>query len=324
MSAKMGTIAETRAAPLKKALLRELADAKRTENLFHWLQTETASLAERGYNGAYVELNRSVLQYFNVSGIKVVDRSRKTGSAKREVGGLKAAERGYFVEVSNNLSLSDRRFVVAHELGHTFWLKAGSLEPLSRKQSRFIDPDIEYLCDLAAAYLLCPDFLLDPRQFRNFRFGVELAYTAHAISESFRAARNLRVPFSIVLQRIFEGAHQGIHSLVTFRIERQEEQLSLFESDHKRRIRLRDIYIRLRDECTESAVVFRRKKNMSAITSRERENALNTFGPVEDFLRIFRIPEVKRYAFGHDRQSRLRGSYYKVPNYIVLVFCSSA
>jgi Zn-dependent peptidase ImmA (M78 family) len=324
MSAMMGTLAEARAAPLKKALLRELADAKRTQNLFHWLQRETARLAERAYNGTYVELNRSILQYFNVSEIKIVDRNRKTGAAKREVGGLRAAGTGYFVEVSNSLSLSDRRFVVAHELGHIFWLKTGSLEPLSRQQSRFIDPDIEYLCDLTAAYLLCPDFLLDPGRFQNGRFGVELAYTAHVISESFRLSKNLKVPFSVMLQRIFEGAHQRVHSLVTFRVERQQEQLSLFEPDHRRRIRLRDIYLRLHDECTESAVVFRRNKNVSAVTNRERENALNMFGPIEDFFKVFRIPETRKYTFGSYRQGPLQGSYYKLPNYIVLMFCSSA
>lgn len=312
---------EARAAPLKRALLRDLADAKRTENLFHWLQTETSCLAEKAYNGRYVELNRPVLHYFNVSEIKAVDRKQKSGASKREVGGLKAAGRHYFIEVSSSLALSDRRFVVAHELGHIFWLKGGSLQPLSRQQSRFIDPDIEYLCDLTAGYLLCPNFLLSPDRFQGEQFGLELAYTAHAISDAFRLAKKLQIPLSVMLQRSFESAHEGVHSLITFKIERQEQQLSLFEPDQKRRIRLRDIYIRLRDESTERLVVFRRQKNVSAATNREREDALNAFGPIEEFLRIFKIPESKKSFFGQDRRRGLQGSYYRLSNYIVLVFC---
>jgi hypothetical protein len=303
-----------KSAQFKGTLIRELAAAKGTRNLFEWLRRETEQLAKIGFNGQFVELNKRVFEYFDV--VKI-----NTMHGREDVGAVRSAGSKYQIEILYNLPLADRRFVIAHELSHIFWIKRGSLNPISRHQSAFIDADIEYLCDLGAAYLLCPDFALHDREITTDGW---VTHDHEAMAKLFLNARQnsdrLLAPFSAVLQRTFERLGLDAVSLAAFKIERQQPQLDLFDRDFRPKIRLRDIYLRNSDEITGDTVVVRKQKHMSAHLNNKRERALKNYGSVQDFMDIFDIPHAKMGTLAQIWNQELHGAYYRLADHILVLF----
>src|SRR5882724_3585209 len=68
---------------------------------------------------------------------------------------------GYIVTLNQNLSAERRRFTLAHEVAHTFFIKShGSSGPGSEEGYACDNRETEDLCNLIAAELLIPDHML--------------------------------------------------------------------------------------------------------------------------------------------------------------------
>ena len=73
---------------------------------------------------------------------------------------LRVEESGFVIEVKPKRPETRTRFSIAHELGHTYFFDIGSRPPRRACAIRFGSPDEERLCDIAAAELLMPGYLL--------------------------------------------------------------------------------------------------------------------------------------------------------------------
>ena len=97
-------------------------------------------------------------QFFSGRGIQGADFSPDL----HQEGALLRTEKGFFIKLKKDLqtNLYRRRFTIAHEIGHTFFYQIDQIPP-----RRYEIPSLQYheeekLCDLFAANLLLPEFLL--------------------------------------------------------------------------------------------------------------------------------------------------------------------
>lgn len=144
---------------LNRSLLEDLANRLNTGDVVSWLDDVAQDLSNIGRraNGA-VAITKKLLATRNIA--RVQPRANMVKAAY-----IIPGPEGY--EIYYNQQIDEypwptasmhRRFVVAHEIGHTLWFKPdGKCEPLSDRQTtRFGDMTIEYLCDRFAAALLLP------------------------------------------------------------------------------------------------------------------------------------------------------------------------
>lgn len=145
--------------PLKDSpLLRDLSDYYETDDIVEWVDCEGQRLAslgkvDKGYINVVSEKlrqERNILRVFRDDAI-----SADACIVPQED----------FYRVHYRIGVKQHlRFAMAHEIGHTYWFKAGGGgQPLSSFQRRVgEDPEIEWLCNRFASALLMPrDYLFE-------------------------------------------------------------------------------------------------------------------------------------------------------------------
>jgi hypothetical protein len=144
--AETGTVIERH---VNRFLLRDLQRLLKTADVIEWLDQEGQRLASYGVtHEGFVEFTPKLLRERRVTRIV-------TGAISRDAY-VDFAGDGYWIFVRRGVPEARRRFVIAHEIGHTLWFKEGSTSPVSVVQLSGRDPGIEYLCDRFAAALLMP------------------------------------------------------------------------------------------------------------------------------------------------------------------------
>lgn len=151
---------------LSEKLLRDLGYRLGTPDLCTWIEERTLILARLGWQGVagFVDLTPKLLAQLRVKSIVDV----QDASELRALAQLRLLPNGDGYEILcrrlwKTQPEADRRFWIAHELAHTFWLAAdGSGRPLSPFQRPLgTDPTIEWLCNRASAALLLPRSVLE-------------------------------------------------------------------------------------------------------------------------------------------------------------------
>lgn len=138
------------------ALIADLERRLRTHSLLHWIEETAQELSRHGSRGTWIDLSKELLQQVGVE-------SNIYSSTVLGTSHLRVEESGSaLIEHRNFRSLEDRRFWIAHEIGHMMWrdpkAKQRALSPFERQLGA--DPTIEWLCNRFAAALLLPRNLL--------------------------------------------------------------------------------------------------------------------------------------------------------------------
>lgn len=177
-------------ARLNSALWKDLERRLGTRDLVEWLEKETARVAALGRNEhGPLAFSSALLRDRSISLI----RPKPYLPALQTIS--KTTQGGYEICYSPFQRIEDRRFGIAHEIAHTFWLapeEGGQpLSPLQRGLGD--DPTIEWLCNRGAAALLLPrsdvaEFVGQPLK------------TLHLIPS---IAKHYLVPERLVARRIF-------------------------------------------------------------------------------------------------------------------------
>ena len=132
-------------------VIRELASRVGGGDLFEWIEGRARQLAALGRTGkGTVEMGRRLR---NVCGIESV--TAETMSARAE---LRTDGGRYAIRFNRALPREMQRFSIAHEIGHTLWMKE-ALGGSSRNLATIVglrNGTIEMLCDYFAGALLMP------------------------------------------------------------------------------------------------------------------------------------------------------------------------
>jgi Zn-dependent peptidase ImmA (M78 family) len=142
---------------ISTSLLNDLACRLGTSDVFQWIEGEASRLARLGWRSpGVVRLSDKLL---HARGIVKVE---PTVSALPRTAFITNNEDGsYTIYYKKSVFGTRLRFAIAHEIGHTLWLRldenSKQSRPISPYQQVFgDDPTIEHLCNRFAAALLVP------------------------------------------------------------------------------------------------------------------------------------------------------------------------
>ena len=136
---------------LNTHLIQSLEYRLRISDIFSWIDQEGERLAQFGLceNGC-VEFTESLKKESRIDAIKMISN----GVIGEDACIIPHNER-YQILYKKGLPENRMRFAIAHEIGHTYWLK--NMLPISNLQNTAgRNTTIEYLCDRFAAALLLP------------------------------------------------------------------------------------------------------------------------------------------------------------------------
>lgn len=183
---------------INSALIADLEKRLRTHSLLNWIEERALSLSRFGCRGTWIDLSGQLLNEVGVEGNAYSNSVLGTSQLRVEESGR------ILIEHHNFRSHEDRRFWIAHEIGHMMWrdpkAKQQALSPLERQLGA--DPTIEWLCNRFAAALLLPRGLLA----RTFvRHGGALSDGVFCCDIKWIPimAHSLRVPERLLVRRIF-------------------------------------------------------------------------------------------------------------------------
>jgi len=195
------------------SLLQDLAQRLRTDDVLGWIEKRTTELARLGWKEpGYVNIIGPRLLAECGIGDCVVDTQLPSLATLTPRG-----DGSYVIRHHVFSADEDHRFWIAHEVAHTFWiLPDGSGRPLSPHQCAVgSDPNIEWLCNRAAAALLVPRGLLEALlRERGYKLSDDPP-PVHLL-ESF--ARKLRVTPRLLARRWFHdilGIQRNVVCLAT-------------------------------------------------------------------------------------------------------------
>jgi hypothetical protein len=215
----MGAIYPNEPKGLNKTLLKDLERRVGTTDLLDWIEKTADSLSLHGDAGGWIELTPALIQQAGARGCRYSPDTLGTSRLKIEADG------NAFVEHHNFRTPEDRRFWIAHELGHLLWRDSGNpSKPLSPNEKQMgADNTIEWLCNRFAAALLLPRNLLSRTidvsglKDRQGNLSLEL----RSIPDF---AKKLRVPERLFARRLFHDIYNS--NLFVVRVGRTSAKIS--------------------------------------------------------------------------------------------------
>lgn len=200
-------------------LLDDISKYCGTADLFEWIDDQADQLSALGsVGGDFVEFTDALREARAVAEIRPV-----APSEMRSPGRLSHGSPGYRIDVHWNLPATFKRYVIAHEIGHTLWIRPGTTTPISGCQSPGADADIEYLCDWFASALLMPRRLVLPA-IAHLETPIDLLNNISTL------ARRFMVPERVAVSRVFGLRINRRWATVRFRHRRPDPQPSLFSA----------------------------------------------------------------------------------------------
>ena len=201
-------------AGINECLLSDLAKKLGTTNLLNWIEEKAELLASFGDTGIWIELTPLLMHHAGADGCQYSNTVIGTSQLSISHDGVTVVEHHNYCEPE------DRRFWIAHELGHILWRTLeDSKAPLSNVERQIgSDLTIEWLCNRFAAALLTPRFVLR-RAFEsigNGAFPIDYNIDLSFIPD---LARKLRVPERLLARRIYHEVSGNTLSI--FRVDRE-------------------------------------------------------------------------------------------------------
>jgi hypothetical protein len=204
--------------------VRDLAQRIGTANLLEWIDRTAETLAEFGkINTGLVWLTDSLLR---ARRIVAVEQGELAGHARITWRGD-----GYLITCRRGLPEVDRRFAIAHEIGHTYWFVDGTTRPLSPSQMDVgRDQTIETLCNRFAAALLLPR-----RWLENWLLRHDWTQRSPRLELIPRVASLLGTPERAVAKRVVHEIHGRDCAIICVQKTRQTARIMWCVLPHHRK-----------------------------------------------------------------------------------------
>ena len=212
---------------IRLGLARDLSYRLNTDDLFDWIEVQAEKISKFGLcSDFYVDLTTQLLLTQKIGHIRLIKTPHHSFRGR-----LVAEKNELIIEIRADLPKDVRRYVIAHEIGHTLWLKPNSqLSPLSPFQALGRDSDIEYLCDWFGAALLLPKYIL-----RHLSWPIGEDYTRDNLASLICDIRHLTkqalVPERIVAGRILSAAIKDRWAAACLTFYPPSDQMSFFSRD---------------------------------------------------------------------------------------------
>ncbi len=194
-----------------------LAGQLRGNSLFEWAERVTLeTLRKAGQSRPPIEVNAELLRSRKVESVEFVKSLPER--ARLEVRGDRFA-----VQIDSRFSgnLRWRRFLLAHELAHTFFYEIDAGPIRSQLLLRSGDPALEWLCSYLAKCLLMPTGAL-----QNIWFSEISGKTTLDLSALLRLSQLFGLPWSVVAERLVEDTGLWQIILLYWQLERGSQDPS--------------------------------------------------------------------------------------------------
>jgi Zn-dependent peptidase ImmA (M78 family) len=209
-------------------LIKDMEKKLNTSNLYLWIDNEAERIAHLGLsNTNFVNFTPKLMRECKIHDLVPITNRIAGEDAYVIPNGDK-----YVIYYNENLPEHRLRFAIAHEIGHTYWIKPSSDNlPLSSLQlNKGRDPNIEYLCDRFAASLLLPrKFFLNflETNYSSNNFKEQLIPSLHLIP---LLAKEFHVSEQAVTRRLFFELFPQKIAVICIRNKNSSSSLYLIDS----------------------------------------------------------------------------------------------
>ena len=131
-----------------RSVIRDLQCTLGCKNLFEWIEDQATELSRYGgVQSDRVQLTKQLFQERKIVAVQVTEKLRQDAT-------IHSTHAGYTIRYARGLPPERVRFALAHEIGHTYFLKPNG-DYVSALQTHN-DQTVEALCDYFARSLLVP------------------------------------------------------------------------------------------------------------------------------------------------------------------------